>query len=160
MSLNILQNILATSLKGTLMGPVVVSQSYDEVAQMHMNTFTWEVANGSTLDGPLPFGIFGQIEQMNFNKAKLVVRMHPDYDGVTPVEFPEICTRDASLDNDLMVVTVCKKIMPIGTDVQSNFTDVGIWDSVIKPIDDAHVLRVTRKNATIIPKEEYVVTRE
>lgn len=157
MSVNILQNILATSLKGTLMGPVVASQSYDEVTQMHMNVFTWEVANGSTLDGPLPFGIFGQIEQMNINKAKLVVRMHPAYDGVTPVEFPEVCTSDKQIDTHLEASIVCRKVVPVA---QAAEAGEGIWESIVQPLDQTHGLRITRKTYTILEQPEYVKTKE
>jgi hypothetical protein len=137
------------------MGPVVASQEFDEEMNVHLSVFTWEVANGTTLEGPLPFGMFGRVEQMNMSKSKLVIRVAPGFPD--DPQFPEVCTQDELVDNDLQKSVVCRKVVPVASATE---TGAGIWESIIQPLDATHGLRITRKTYVILPQQEFTLVRE
>jgi len=145
--INALQNTLRTKLIGTLMGPVRESQSYDERKFTHMLVFDWQVANGSELMHPLPFGMFAEITPENMSVARLRVQVAPGYFATpsAPV-FNEVCTKQQGISEYICSATVCRKVVAIGAELESGST---IWSCSIEPIDEVHGLRTTVKNPVL-----------
>jgi hypothetical protein len=75
--INNLRNILVQRLDGTLMGPPVHSQEFDQRTLTNMDVVTFEVTNGAKLRDPLPFGLLWEVIPMNINKSKLVIKTSP-----------------------------------------------------------------------------------
>lgn len=158
MSVNILQNIFVGQLANSSQGPIVNSQVFDERSATYLDVYEWEVFNGAKLVEPLPFGVFGEIKPLNFNKSKLELKVAPGYfDSPSTPVFQEICAIDRTIDQQLEKVVVCRKIVPINSPAE---TGMGVWDSVIQPIDATHGLRVTRHNYIIFHQRGFTVTKE
>jgi len=136
------------------MGPVVSSQQYDPALFTYMEVFEWEVANGFTIDAPLPFGMFAEVTPMNMNKAKLRVRLAPGYPD-TPL-FSEVCVADRSLNGALISSVVCRQVVPIATPAEFG---PSIWESVVEPIDGTHGMMVTRHDPVIFEQKSITVIR-
>lgn len=75
--INLLHNILVARLDGTLLGPCVYSQEFDNKTLTNMDVVTYEVTNGAKIREALPFGMFAEVIPMNFSKSKLVVKISP-----------------------------------------------------------------------------------
>jgi len=93
--INIAQNILTQQLVGTLMGPVMIGQTYVEGLLTTMTTMEWKVANGSQLTHPLPYGVFANIENRhNMTQSYLVAHFAPGFfDTPSAPVFNEVCCK-------------------------------------------------------------------
>jgi hypothetical protein len=143
--INALQNTLKTKLIGALMGPVRESQAYDERKFTHMLVFDWQVANGSELVHPLPFGMFAEISPENASVSRLRVQVAPGYFANAPV-FNEVCSKQQGISEYICSATVCRKVVAIDAVLETGST---IWSCSIEPIDEVHGLRTTVKNPVL-----------
>ena len=151
---NVAQNIFATQLNGTLMGPVMCEQKFIEAFLTDMLVLSWEVSNGSRLTYPLPFGMFASIEKNNMSKSRLVAMFAPGFfnEPSAPV-FNEICTIKQDIHELVCSANVCKKVVPINSAIEVDTTIPTtnvIWSSSIEAIDATHGLRTTIKNPNIV----------
>lgn len=135
MSLNRIQNIFTGELSGTLQGPIVASQVYDETSMTRLDIFEWEVFNGAKVPDPVPFGMFVSITQMNMSKSKIRVMLAPGFpkDPIFTEQTKEVKNYDKYLRNALLI----SKIVPIDFDIESvELTD--FWDIQLEPVDESH----------------------
>lgn len=143
--INMLQNVLTTKLMGTLMGPVRQSQMFDERTFTHFDVFDWQVANGSQLEHPMPFGMFAEIAPENMSVSRLRIMCAPGYFANAPV-FNEVCSRQQGISEYICSATVCHKVVAIDAAIETGST---IWSSSIEPIDEVHGMRTTIKNPVL-----------
>lgn len=153
--INLIQNVLVGCLHGTLQGPPVFSQEFVDNLFTRMDVATWDVFNGATLQGPLPFGMFAEILPYNMSVSKLRVKLAPGYPDA--IAFSEVCVKAQQIDPHTKSATICRKIVPLNADVEAG---PGIWESFITPIDDTHGLRTTVKDVVLFPQKEYLKSRE
>ncbi len=155
--INAASNVVMQSLHGTVMGPVMHSEMFDELTMSRMHVLTWKVANGTKLTGNLAFGMFAEIQPGNASYSVLTVKVLPGFPNITINSFPEVCTSSEELNPHWKNATICRKIVPIGTAAESG--DL-IFESEVQPIDGSHGLRVTVKSFTVFENKAFTVQRE
>jgi hypothetical protein len=136
--LNIPQNIFVGQLINTQQGPVITTQVYDEKSMTYLDVYEWEVFNGARLVAPLPFGMFGQISQINMNKSRLQLRIAPGY-TLTPSApvFAITTEKDVNYDHYLSNATIIRQVVPPTFDL-STIDRTDFWDITLEPLDESH----------------------
>jgi hypothetical protein len=148
-NINLAANILAQQNVGTLMGPPLVGQQFIEGLMTGMTTLEWEVMNGARLDRPLPFGMFVTIVKGNLSKSRLTAHFAPGFFSNAPV-FNEVCCKRQEISELICSATVCKKVVPIDSEIYTPAVGEVLWSCVHEPIDEAHVMRTVIKNPVLV----------
>lgn len=143
--MNDLDNIFVGLLNGTVQGPALHGEAFDERIGLNLQTCTWEVFNGAQLP-TLPFGVFGEIQQGNMNKSKVVLRFLKGYPEV--VEFPVVTTPDVDWTDPRGPSKTSRQVVELATALVDEGD--GIWSSVVQPLDDVHGLKVTKFDANTV----------